>query len=57
MEIIAYFAKPVESTGTRWQLASLLIDGTNIYYLQFGTQEEIYKLSLNKNRELMKSFD
>jgi hypothetical protein len=55
MEIITYFARPIECTGKVYQLVSLLIDGTHIWYPETGTQEEIYKLSLNKNRELSKS--
>lgn len=57
MEIIAYFARPIECTGKVYQLVSLLIDGNHIWYPETGTQEEIYKLAINKNRELMKSSD
>lgn len=55
MEVIAYIAKPIECTGARWQLTSLMLDGSYIYYPQTGKQEEIYKLANTKNRELIKS--
>lgn len=55
METILYYANPIECTGCRWQLFSLLLDGSCVDHPHVGNQEDIYKLALNKNQQLIKS--
>lgn len=54
MEILGYFARPIEHTGKVYQLVSLLIDGNYIWHSDKGNQEQISKLAFDKNRQLQK---